>query len=166
MNETTLKGPATTQQRPTRCAQRRSTATKAAEDGHCWPLHPIDLRRQPRPTVAELVRIEEIEWIVRVSLLLDWGPPGDHTSCIQQDKPHVTAHSPSSPRCHRAFPCKGLITEWVCRTGVVVVQEYQRCGGDRTDAPGLRLTLRSARKVIFSSELPRSPMARNPLWPC
>jgi hypothetical protein len=29
---------------------------------------------------------------------------------------------------------------------------------------GSRLTLRSARKVIFSSELPRSPMARNPLW--
>jgi hypothetical protein len=28
---------------------------------------------------------------------------------------------------------------------------------------GSRLTLRSARKVIFSSELPRSPMARNPL---
>lgn len=29
---------------------------------------------------------------------------------------------------------------------------------------GSRLPLRSARKVIFSSEFPRSPIARNPLW--
>ena len=47
---------------------------------------------------------------------------------------------------------------------MVNVQEHRSRGDDLPDPPRSRLTLRSARKVIFSSELPRSPMGRNPLW--
>ena len=40
------------------------------------------------------------------------------------------------------------------------MEEDEGGGGDRADAPGQRLTRRSALKVVLSSELPRSAGAR------
>jgi hypothetical protein len=37
-------------------------------------------------------------------------------------------------------------------------------GGDGADLPRAELMLRSALKVVFSNEFPRSPIARFPLW--
>jgi hypothetical protein len=46
---------------------------------------------------------------------------------------------------------------------VLDVQDHQRRCGDGTNPPRHKLTLRSALKVILSSEFPRSPTARFPL---
>jgi hypothetical protein len=47
---------------------------------------------------------------------------------------------------------------------VVGVKQDEGCGDDLADAPGAETDVAQGLKVVLSSELPRSPIARLPLW--